>query len=157
MKIKYGSFYYSKGGGGGYGQDTRSRHSQRRGSWFCKMKWDIFIKSRHIVILFESEVMSLEFNYSLPRRNPKRAGSIHHTPLPTPSMHSPPFSPVCRGEVSWDLLWTQLLVLQPRMLATRVPRSRTAERQSLLTFVTLQKGVYEKTGVDRSVYNPADV
>ena len=42
----------------------------------------------------------------------------------------PPFPPVCRGKVSWDLLWTELLVLQPRMLATRVPRrrSRTAER-----------------------------
>ena len=117
------------------------------------------LKAEHIVILFESEVMSLELNCSLPRRNPERAGSILHIPLPTSSMHSPPFSPVCRGEVSWDLLWTQLLVLQPRMLATRVPRrrNRTAERQSLLTFVTLQKGVYGKTGVDRSVYNPADV
>ena len=35
--------------------------------------------------IFESPEMSLEFNCSLPRRNPERAGSIQHTPLPPPS------------------------------------------------------------------------
>ena len=45
-------------------------------------------------MLFENQEVSLEFNCSLPRRNPERAGSIHHTPLPTPSMHSPSFPPV---------------------------------------------------------------
>ena len=45
MKIKYGSFYCSKGGIMDK-KDTRNKQSQRRSSWFCKMRWDIFIKSR---------------------------------------------------------------------------------------------------------------
>ena len=65
--------------------ETKNRQSQRWNSWFCKMRWDNFIKSRtHIDTFWESRNV-LEFNCSLPRRNPERAGSIHHTPLPPSS------------------------------------------------------------------------
>ena len=65
--------------------ETRNRWSQKWNSWFCKMRWDNFIKSKtHIDTFWESRNV-LEFNYSLPRRNPERAGSIQHTPLPPPS------------------------------------------------------------------------
>ena len=44
------------------------------------------------------------------------------------------------------------------MLARIVSRkmSKAAERQSLLMFVALQKGIYGKKDADRSVYIPAD-
>ena len=83
-----------------------------------------------------------------------------HPPCPSscPFLHSPPFPPVCRGEVSWDLLWAWLLVSPPGMMARMVPRgkSRTAEKQSLLMFVCLRKGVYGKMGAESLVYIPAD-
>ena len=138
--------------------ETKNRQSQRWNSWFCKMRWDNFIKSRtHIDTFWESRNV-LEFNCSLPRRNPERAGSILHSPLLTPSMHSPPFPPVCRGEVSWDVPQSWLLVSSPRMLARTVFKkmSRAAEKQSLLMFAVLQKGVYGKMDVHRSVYTPVD-
>ena len=123
------------------------------------VKWGgiILLKAKHILILSESQKCT-GVQLLTSRRNPERAGSILQTPLPTPSMHSPPFPPVCRGEVSWDVPWSWLLVSSPRMLARMVSRkmSRAAERQSLLMFVTLQKGIYGKTGVHRSVYTPAD-
>ena len=110
------------------------------------------------MMLFKSQEMSLEFKCSLPLRNPERAGSIHHGPLPTTSMHSPPFPLVYRGEVSWDLLWAWLFVSPPGMLPRMVPRgkSRTAEKQSLLVFVSLQQGVYGKMGAESLVYIAAD-
>ena len=51
------------------------------------VKWGgiFLLKAEHIMMLFESQEMSLEFNCSLPRRNPERAGSLHHAPLPAPS------------------------------------------------------------------------
>ena len=90
--------------------------------------------------------MSLEFNCLLSRRNPEKASSIHHTPLPAPSMDSPPFPLVCRGEVSWDLLWASLLVSPPGMMSSMVPRrmNRATEDQSLLMFVTLQRVSMER-------------
>ena len=121
------------------------------------MRWDNFIKSRtHIDTFWESRNV-LEFNCSLPRRNSERAGSILHSPLPTPSMHSPPFPPVCRGKVSWDVPQSWLLFSSPRMLARTVfmKMSRAAEKQSLLMFAVLQKGVYGKIDVHRSVYTPS--
>ena len=90
--------------------ETSNRQSQRWNSWFCKMRWDNFIKSKTHIDAFQESRNILEFNCSLPRRNPERAGSILHTPIPTPSMHSPPFPPVCRGEVTWDIPRTWLLV-----------------------------------------------
>ena len=122
------------------------------------MRWDIIIKSRTHNDTFESQEMSLEFNCSLPRRNPQRAGSIHHTPLPAHSMHSPPFPPVCRGEVSWDISQTRLLASPPRMLARRVSRkmSRAAQSQSVVMVLAFKYGIYGEKGADRSVYTPAD-
>ena len=80
------------------------------------------------------------------------------TPLFLPLLALTPFPLVCRGEVSQDLLWAWLLVSPPGMLARMVPRgkSRTAEKQSLLVFVSLQKGVYGKMGAESLVYIPAD-
>ena len=98
------------------------------------------------MILLENQEMSLEVNCSLPRRNPERAGSILHTPLPAPSIHSPAFSPVCRGEVSWDIPQTRLLASPPRMPARRVPRRtrRAAESQSGLMFLDLRMAILER-------------
>ena len=65
--------------------ETSNRQSQRWNSWFCKMRWDNFIKSKTHIDAFQESRNILEFNCSLPRRNPERAGSILHTPIPTPS------------------------------------------------------------------------
>ena len=157
-KDQTGSFYYSKVEFREK-EETRNRQSQRWNSWFCKMRWDFFFfLSRTHNDTSESQEMSLEFNCSLPRRNPQRAGSIHHTPLPAPSMHSPPFPPVCRGQVSWDIPQTQLLFSPPRMPARRVPRRtrRAAESQSALMFLAFKNGIYGEKGADRYVYTPAD-
>ena len=98
------------------------------------------------MMLFESQEMSLEFNCSLPRRNPERAGSIHHTPLPIPSMHSLtsfPSSLQSRGDLG---LWTWLLASLPEIPATRVPwgMSRTAERSILLMLFALKRASMER-------------
>ena len=73
-------------------------------------------------------------------------------------MHSPPFPPVCRGEVSWDVPQSWLLVSSPRMLARTVFKkmSRAAEKQSLLMFLAFKNGIYGEKGADRYVYTPAD-
>ena len=51
------------------------------------VKWGgiCLLKAEHIMMIFGSQEMSLECNCSLSRRNPERAGSIHHAPLPAPS------------------------------------------------------------------------
>ena len=85
-RIKYESFYSSKWHLGHV--ETRNRQSQRWNSWFCKMRWDNFIKSRTDIDTFWDSRNVLEFNCSLPRRNPERAAASS-TPLflPLPCTH----------------------------------------------------------------------
>ena len=56
--------------------------------------------------------MCMVFSCSLPRRNPEKAGSNHHAPLPTSSMDSPPFLPI------WKERWARLY---PRPVAGFTP------------------------------------
>ena len=103
--------------------------------------------------------MSLEFNCSLPRRSLERAGSIHHAPLPITSMHSPPFPPICRGEVSWDLLWDLLLVSPQGFCPTQhgaQEKEQGCTKAKSAHVCDLAEGCLLKMGADRSVYIPAD-